>query len=153
MNGRHTIILETVLPLPPEAAFPILTRAEHLTRWFSDIAESDPRMGGRLVLRWTGPNATPQPFSAGWVTFEPPARCAFEGGHAGYPDGHAGRVSFELEPEGPGSRLKVCHTMPDDPRYESWTAAFQDAWPRTLLRLTAYAATQTAAGPAAGEKR
>jgi uncharacterized protein YndB with AHSA1/START domain len=138
-----TTLLEfrTELDAPPARVFAALTEPEKLARWFCDQAEGVAAAGGRLSLRWTGPGSSPQAFVGHWVVFQPPLSCAYEGGHAGYPDGYAGRAGFELAPRGEGTVLITRHRIPARPDYESVTANYRGAWPRALARLVAYLAT------------
>jgi GTP-binding protein HflX len=95
---------------PRERAFAALTEARHLVHWFCDECESDARTGGELITRWSRPGASPQPFVAHWIAFDPPARASFEGGHSGYPGGSAGTVRFTLAASADGgTRLVVTH--------------------------------------------
>ncbi|HYM80272.1 MAG TPA: SRPBCC family protein [Candidatus Limnocylindria bacterium] len=137
MAATIVTVLEfrTELAAPPERVFAALTEAGLLERWFCDAAETHATNGGRLLLRWTGEAAT-LPFEARWVVFEPPNACAYEGGHAGYPDGYAGRVGFELAPRPGGTTLVTRHRLPARPDYEPFAASYRAAWPRALARLT-----------------
>jgi uncharacterized protein YndB with AHSA1/START domain len=126
---------------PPARVFAALTEARHLARWFCDEAESEPRAGGALVMRWTRPGGSPQPFVARWLEWSPPAFASFTGGHSGYPGGSAGTVRYTLEPApGGGTRLAVSHETPADPGGEPFVAAWRGAWPRALDRLAHYLA-------------
>ena len=137
-----TILLEfrTEIAAPPGRVFAALTEAEHLARWFCDEAESQPAPGGRLMLRWTRPGSSPAPFEGRWVVFEAPSSCAYDGGHAGYPDAYAGRVGFEIAPGGPGSVLTTRHRLPNRLDYVPIAEAYRAAWPRGLVRLAEYLA-------------
>jgi len=130
--------LQFVLPLaaPPERVFAALTGARALEQWFCDAADSEPRVGGTLTMRWHRPRSSPEPFVATWLEFEPPRRAAFRGGHAGYPDGDAGLVRFTLEPTGDGgTSLRVDHEAPAGPVLERFVEGWRSAWPRALERL------------------
>ena len=123
---------------PPARVFEALTRAEHLSRWFCDEAESDPRAGGRVVFRWRRPESSEHPFAGEWSVFEPVARCGFTGGHPGYPDGNAGRIEFVLEPSGTGTTLIATHALPARVEYATVAQTYTLAWPRALGRLADY---------------
>ena len=139
-----------VLPAPRERVFAALTEGRHLARWFCDDAESEPLAGGRLVMRWTRPGGSPEPFVARWLEWSPPSRASFEGGHAAYPGGSAGLVRFRLDraPDG-GTLLGVVHETPEGTGHDRFVEAWQGAWPRALDRLAAYLAPGTA--PASGD--
>lgn len=134
----YTLEFQVDLNPRPERVFEALTEARHLERWFCDAAESGARLGGRLMLKWTGPKASEQPFTGQWTGFDPPTRCVFEGGHDGYPDGRIGRITWALAADGEGTRLKVNHAMPRDARYDEWVVAFREAWPHSLDKLKVY---------------
>ena len=128
----------TVLPAPPERVFAALTNAEHLARWFCDEAESEARVGGRLVLRWRREGSSEQPFTAEWVAFDPPNSCAFAGGQPEHPDGYTGRVDWALAPTALGTLLVTRHRMPPRVEYAPVAQLYAGAWPRALDRLVAY---------------
>lgn len=128
----------TALAAPPSRVFAALTEARHLERWFCDRAASDPRAGGDLALEWTGPHASGEPFRGHWIECDPPARCSYQGGHSGYPDGDAGTVTFDLVPGSAGTRLTTRHVFPDRPGYQPIVDRYRDAWPRALARLAEY---------------
>ena len=127
------------LAAPVERVFAALTEARHLVHWFCDECESDARAGGELITRWSGPGASPQPFVAHWIAFDPPASASFEGGHSGYPSGSAGTVRFTLaaSPEG-GTRLVVTHETTLGPEHAAMLEGWRAAWPRAQDRLRVY---------------
>ncbi len=128
----------TELAAPPARVFAALTEGAELLRWFCDRAASAPIPGGRLTLSWDGPDASERPFEGHWVVLRKPGSCAYEGGHAGYPDGYAGRVGFELAPVAGGTVLITRHLLPARPDYEPIAERYRAAWPRALARLAAY---------------
>lgn len=143
-SGAVTVLeYRTEFPAGPDRVFAALTDPSHLAHWFCHSAEGDPIPGGRIVMRWTGPAATEFPFEGRWVVFGPPQSCAYEGGHAGYPDGYAGRVGFELAARDGGTVLVTRHRIPSRPDYASVIATYRDAWPRALARLSEYLTPET----------
>jgi uncharacterized protein YndB with AHSA1/START domain len=148
MSADHAIELRSRLAAGPGRVFSALTGARELERWFCDEAESVPRVDGPVLFRWNRAGASSEPFVGRWVEFEPGSSCAYEGGHAGYPDGSAGRVGFRLAAERGGTSLRVRHAMPGDPRWDVWRARYREAWPRCLERLAAWCAAETTADAA-----
>ena len=69
------------------------------------------------------------------MEFQPPWRCAFEGGNADYPDGDAGRVEFELFDHPAGTELVTRHHLPGRLDDDSIAVRYRTAWPRALARL------------------
>lgn len=128
----------TVLAAPPERVFAALTRAEHLAHWLCDAATSEPREGGKLVLTWRRPGASPEPFVAEWSGFEAPGRCGFSGGQPEYPNGNGGRVEWTLEGADGGTLLRTRHSMPPSIDYAPLAQRFAHAWPRALDQLVEY---------------
>lgn len=132
----HDLGYELALAAPVARVFAALTEPGLLARWFCHEAEIEPGPGGRIVMRWNRPGAIP--FEGRWVAFEPPRACAYEGGNAEYPDGHAGRVEYALsEAPGGGTLLSILHLMPARPDYEPHVERYRAAWPRALARLGA----------------
>ena len=129
-----SVLLEfrTELSAPPDRIFAALTEGSHLARWFCDQADSAAGAGGRMSLRWTRPGSSAQAFEGRWVVFQRPVSCAYEGGHAGYPDGYAGRAGFEIASLGPGAVLITRHRLPARPDYEPIVEVYRAAWPRAL---------------------
>ena len=129
------LVFDATLEAPAERVFAALTQARHLECWFCDACESEPRVNGRLLMRWTRLGSSREPFEARWVEFVPPARAGFQGGHVGYPDGNAGTVWYELAANGTGTDLRVRHELPRRKGYETLITPWREAWPRALERL------------------
>jgi uncharacterized protein YndB with AHSA1/START domain len=122
----------------PERVFAALTQAEHIAHWFCDAAQSEPRLGGKLVLTWTRPGSSEHPYAGTWVSFDAPHACAFEGGQPGHPNGYAGHIDWMLEAIDGGTRLVTAHFMPPTMDYAPLAALYALAWPRALDRLVEY---------------
>jgi uncharacterized protein YndB with AHSA1/START domain len=102
---------EIVVDAPPERLWEVLTRPEHIGRWFMGMVDPqvDLRPGGAMVLN-------SQEFGkihAIVDKVEPPRVFAYR--WARHPDtpvaeGTATRVEFTLTPEGDGTRVRVVET-------------------------------------------
>jgi uncharacterized protein YndB with AHSA1/START domain len=128
----------TLLVAPPARVFAALTQADHLAHWLCDEAQSEPRGGGRVTLRWRRAGSSEQPFTGSWVAFDAPRACAFAGGEPSHPDGYAGRIEWTLEPSDGGTRLVTRHRMPPRVEYADVVKRYAGAWPRALERLAKY---------------
>ena len=127
-----------VLAAPPSRVFAALTDGRHLEHWFCDRCTSEPGPGGRLVMRWERESSPGLAYEARWVVWNPPARVSFRGGHAGYPNGDAGTISFALAPAAGGTRLTLLHDIPVGDEYARFRHEWEQAWPRALARLEKY---------------
>ena len=146
MSGE-VLTYRLVLMAPETRVFAAVTEARHLVRWFCDECESESRVGGLLVMRWTRPGGSGEAFQARWIEWEPPDRAGFEGGHSGYPGGRAGVVRFVVEPvTGGGTVLRVAHELPAGDEHASFVPGWQGAWSRALERLERYLAPSEPGG-------
>jgi uncharacterized protein YndB with AHSA1/START domain len=101
---------EVVIEAPVDRVWELVTKAEHLGRWFGDAgAEVDLRPGGALELRWAEHGTSrarveavepPRLFAFRWAPFKDP-------GGVDPADGNSTRVEFTLSQEGDGTRLRV----------------------------------------------
>jgi uncharacterized protein YndB with AHSA1/START domain len=98
---------EVVVAAPAERLWEVLTRPEHIGRWFEGMnVQLDLRPGGAMVLA----NEEFGKFHAVVEQVEPPRRFTFR--WARHPDtpvteGTATLVEFTLTPEGEGTRVRV----------------------------------------------
>ncbi len=141
-TATHTLEFALDLPAPPARVFAALTEARHLVHWFCDAAESETRPGGYLMMAWSKPCSSPEPYQAEWVAFDPPSHAAHAGGHAGYPGGYSGRIDLMLAPRDAGTRLVVRHVFPPAREYERFVETYHLSWPKALARLEAYLTPQ-----------
>src|SRR5918992_2396895 len=101
---------EVVIEAPVERVWELVTKAEHLGRWFGDAgADVDLRPGGAMELRWSEHGTSrgrievvepPRLFAFRWAPFKHP-------GGADPTEGNSTRVEFTLSEEGDGTRLRV----------------------------------------------
>jgi uncharacterized protein YndB with AHSA1/START domain len=137
---------EVVIEAPVERVWELVTKAEHLGRWFGDAgAEVDLRPGGALELRWTKDQARgrveavepPRLFAFRWAPFEDP-------GGAQPTDDNSTRVEFTLSEEGDGTRLRVVESGFDalatsEEQRRSNLEGNTDGWRQELGELQDYA--------------
>ncbi len=140
---------EIVVAAPAERLWEVLTRPEHIGRWFEGMdVEVDLRPGGTMVLT----NQEFGKFHAIVDKVEPPRRFAYRWArHPDTPvtDGTATRVEFTLTPEGNGTRLRVAESgftgtdavKVDQQRHAE---ANSQGWLQVLDSLQRYAEQRTA---------
>ena len=138
---------DITIAAPVERVWELITRPEHLGRWFGDAgAEIDLRPGGDMVLRWSehgvarGRVERVEPtslFSYRWAPFKEP------GGDEPAP-GNSTLVEFTLEPEGDGTRLRVVESgfaslnASDEQRSKN-VEGNTEGWQAELAELDEYA--------------
>ena len=141
-----TIEREIHVDASPEIVFEVVSRPEHLKEWWPDEADIEPEVGatGHIVFRNTDRDDTVEPITVVEVT--PPTRFAFrwvyaEGDVVG--PGTSLLVTFDLEPSGEGTRVRMTET---GFRERGWEAAVLEAqyndhvsgWDYFVPRLGAY---------------
>ncbi|CAL9525651.1 hypothetical protein SUDANB121_03946 [Nocardiopsis dassonvillei] len=128
----------------PEIVFDVVSRPEHIKVWWSDDASFEPAPGAVGELVW-GDRADVAPIAV--VEVDPPRRFAFrwvapEGQVPGA--GNSLLVTFELEPSGDGTLLRLTES---GWRERGWEAAVleeafhehEQGWDLFLPRLREYA--------------
>jgi uncharacterized protein YndB with AHSA1/START domain len=105
---------EILIDAPVEAVWVVVTRPEHISRWWTDEAEIEARPGGLGVLtfnlRATNRRAT-VPITV--EALEPPHRFAFRWMYPAGAEARPGNsilVEFVLTAEGDGTRLRVAES-------------------------------------------
>jgi uncharacterized protein YndB with AHSA1/START domain len=142
---------EVVIDAPVDRVWELVTKAEHLGRWFGDAgADVDLRPGGAMELRWAEQAARgrieavepPRLFAFRWAPFEDPG-----GVHP--TDHNATRVEFSLTEEGSATRLRVVESGFDalatsEERRRENHEGNTDGWRQELGELQEYATKVTA---------
>ena len=102
------IVRSIEIAAPPEQIFPLLVEPEALQRWWPDLAELDPREGGRFRMEFAGG----QSVVTGEVTvFEPPRALGLTWAWDGRPAETATRIDLTVTPlDGGRSRVEVVHS-------------------------------------------
>lgn len=100
------IVRSVEIRATPERLFPLLTDPDALVRWWPDVAELEPRMGGRVKMVFRGGESV----VTGEVTrFEPPFALGFTWVRAETP-GVITQVDLNVTPLGEGRcRVEVVH--------------------------------------------
>jgi uncharacterized protein YndB with AHSA1/START domain len=136
--AARSIIVERVIPHPPEKIWRALTQAHLIEQWLMKN-DFEPRLGARFTFRakpmgdWNGV------VDCEVTAFDPPRRLAYswKGGSASNPNyGSAleSVVEWLLSPEPGGTRVRMEHSG-FGPRNEMAFDAMSSGWPRALERL------------------
>jgi uncharacterized protein YndB with AHSA1/START domain len=142
---------ELYVEASPEVVFEVVSRPEHVKRWWSDDARYEPVPGsvGEIVFadRDTGSLETGAVERFTVVDVQPPRRFSFRWIHSGgepAAEGNSLLVTFELTPSGNGTRLRMTET---GYREMGWEVAvleqtYRDhvgGWDAILPQLAGYA--------------
>lgn len=96
------IVRSVEIATTPERVFPLLVEPESLVRWWPDVADFEPRLGGRVQMTFAGGAS----LVTGTVTrFEPPSALGFTWVRAESPDVTT-QIEFTVVPL-PGDRCRV----------------------------------------------
>jgi uncharacterized protein YndB with AHSA1/START domain len=140
---------EVLIDAPQEVVWAVVTKPEHVGKWFGDAAEIDLRPGGDAVFTFTKHGSA----RARVEKVEPPNSFAFtwaRPGAAEPSEGQSTLVEFNLSPEGEGTRLRVVETgfreldspEPDKARFAEENSR---GWDAELEDLREYVSTQVGA--------
>jgi len=102
IGGRPAVVFERRLHHPVDAIWPALTEPARLGQWFPCGVELDLRAGG--AMRFTFPDGSE--LGGEVIDHDPPHRLAFLWGRD--------LLTFELAPDGPGSRLTLTHVLVEE---------------------------------------
>jgi len=125
IEGR-TVVIERHLDAPPDRVWQALVEPAGLAAWLAP-AEVDPRVGGRIVLRFQNSDYV---MHGEIRELRPPEALEYSWG-GDEPDSF---VRFELEPDGKGTRLTLTHTRLEDGELSGFSAG----WHHHLELLAAH---------------
>lgn len=128
-------VIERVIDIEaaPETVFKLLTDSSEYVKWKGDLADLDPRPGGRFKV-----SINESKVSGEYIEVVPNRRVVFTWGWEGAdavigPGGST--VQIDLEPRGKGTRLRLVHRgLP-----AAGLASHVEGWDYFLPRLTAVA--------------
>ncbi|WP_280265448.1 SRPBCC family protein [Nocardia wallacei] len=134
----RTIELDQFYPHPPAKVWRALTTPELMIRWMMEPEGFEPVAGNRFRLR-----AEPIPATgfSGEISCEVLEAVAPKRLRVTWDDAAAGptgwTVTWDLYPEGRGTRLVLTHTGfdPDDPTAQLSRSIMRGGWPGMLRRL------------------
>jgi uncharacterized protein YndB with AHSA1/START domain len=139
--NETTLLLERLIPAPPEILFRFWTEPAQLVRWWAPdgyvaaFDALDARPGGRWRVVYSNPDGQSLAVSGVYRTVEPPNRLAFtwawDDEHGAR--GHESEIVVTIEATPGGSRLMLLQT-----RFESRRArdGHDAGWSAAFARLT-----------------
>jgi len=152
----YDLVLERIVPVPPEKLWLAWTQEEHIKQWFTPApwktveCEIDLRPGGRFNTIMEAPEGDRFPSNGCFLEIVPNRRLVFTDilGENFRPlelegDVHfTAAVSFEPTADGRGTRY-VAHAMhaTENSRRKHEEMGFHDGWGKALDQLAAYAST------------
>jgi uncharacterized protein YndB with AHSA1/START domain len=144
VTGARAIVVERLMPHPPEKIWRALTEAHLIEQWLMQN-DFEPRLRAEFMFR-----ARPMGDWDGTVrcvvtAFDPPRRLSFSwtGGSVSNPKHGSALdsvVEWVLSPEPAGTRVRMEHSG-FKPRNEMAFEAMSSGWPRGLERLEQVSAT------------
>ncbi|MFI2105650.1 SRPBCC family protein [Isoptericola sp. NPDC019693] len=146
VNELGSIERELYVEASPDVVFEVVSRPEHVRRWWPDDADFDPEPGAAGSITFgDGPDRTVESFTV--VESLPPRTFSFRWTHPSGEEATAGNsllVTFELVPSGDGTLLRMTET---GFREQGWEVAVLEqhyrehveGWAFYLPRLVTYA--------------
>jgi uncharacterized protein YndB with AHSA1/START domain len=140
---------EVYVEASPDVVFEVVSRPEHLKKWWPDDARYEPAPGSTGVLVFGDPAASGGMAPLTVVEVRPPRRFSFRWTHSAdevAAEGNSLLVTFDLTPSNGGTLLRMTET---GFREMGWEAAvlehqYQEhvtGWAKYLPRLAPYVAT------------
>jgi uncharacterized protein YndB with AHSA1/START domain len=128
------IVRSVEIATPAERVFPLLVEPESLQRWWPDVAELEPRMGGRVRMEFRGGES----IVTGEVTrYEPPRAVSFTWVRSERPEVTTLVELTVTELDGERCRVDVVHSGWD--AAPDWRPLHDQGWSHFLGCLAALA--------------
>ena len=115
MTPGAVVKVERTIPASPATVFRALTTPELFARWMGPAGSStrvdqmDAVEGGSIEFRVSMPDGTEASLRGVYRHLDPPRRVVHTWGDAVDGAGHVSTVTYELSPEGEGTRLVLTH--------------------------------------------
>jgi uncharacterized protein YndB with AHSA1/START domain len=145
---------EILIEATPEVVWGVITEPEHISRWFSDEAEVEGRVGADGTLTWrpggrSGDREVDMIVPIRVVEAEPFRRFSFRWNHpegAGPDENNSALVEFSLIEEADGTRLRVVESgidaVTDDEQGKArYIEDHEQGWERHLGEMFDYVAS------------
>jgi len=146
---------DILIEASPQAVWSVITEPQHISRWFSDDAEVEARVGAHGTLTWRpggrgGSKDTDMVVQIQVVEADPFRRFCFRWNH---PEGttadetNSALVEFTLHEESGGTRLRVLESNIDavtdsDAERARYLGSHEDGWGRHLGELLEHVAAE-----------
>lgn len=138
------IIEQIEISAPPSRVFQALTEPVQLLAWWGDRQtfpsthwQLDPRVGGKWLSRWRGPDGETFALGGEIIAFDPPRLLAYSWWDDRYPGLPLTTVRYDLVETPGGTLVRMMHEGFDEPR-----ADFDDyngGWSEVMRLLRAHA--------------
>jgi uncharacterized protein YndB with AHSA1/START domain len=124
-----TVTAEKLVKAPITQAYRAFTNSTVMRNWLCDLATAEPRPGGRIYLWWNGDF-----YSSGeYREVEENKKVSFLWHSRN--ENQPTLVTVTLNEEDGCTRVKMAHTIPDEPGWDKIAEGFRDNWQSTLEAL------------------
>jgi uncharacterized protein YndB with AHSA1/START domain len=145
----ETLEREIFIEAAPEVVFEVVSRPEHVRRWWPDDANYELKPGSTGEIVFGDPEQGGAVVSLSVMEVDPPRSFSFRWTHpsgATAKQGNSLLVTFELTPSGDGTRLKLTESGFrelgwDQDRLEAEYEDHVNGWTHFLGQLAPYVAT------------
>ena len=139
-SSSRQIVEQIDIAAPPARVFAALTNPTQLLAWWGDRTtfpsthwEIDPRVGGKWLSRWRGPDGASFALGGEILELDPPRLLAYSWWDERYPNLPLTTVRYELVPTAAGTRLTVTHSGFDGDRSDF--DDYNSGWSTVVAKL------------------